>query len=87
LASHQRVLMLSGDIHRNALDAFTNGPALFPLHEATSSGAAIKDAVVAGTLRHNFGLVDVGPHQIDISLFKGNRLELSRTILRQSWLP
>ena len=87
LASQQRVLMLSGDIHRNALDAFTNGPNRFPLHEATSSGAAIKDAVVAGAVRQNFGIVDVGPQQIDISLFNRNRLELSRTIFRQTWLP
>jgi len=87
LASQQRVLMLSGDIHRNALDAFTNGPNAFPLHEATSSGAAIKDAVVFGTVRQNFGVVDVGPVQIDVSLFNRNHLELSRTIFRQTWLP
>lgn len=87
LASQQRVLMLSGDIHRNALDAFTNGPNRFPLHEATSSGAAVKDAVVAGALRQNFGVVDVGPQQVDIRLFSQNRLEHSRTILRQNWLP
>jgi alkaline phosphatase D len=87
LAAQQRVLMLSGDIHRNALDAFTNGPNQFPLHEATSSGAALKDAVVAGAVRQNFGILDVGPQQIDISLFNRNRLELSRTIFRQTWLP
>jgi alkaline phosphatase D len=87
LAAQQRVLMLSGDIHRNALDAFTNGPNLFALHEATSSGAAIKDAVVAGAVRQNFGILDIGPQQVDISLFSRNRLELSRTIFRQTWLP
>jgi alkaline phosphatase D len=87
LAAQQRILVLSGDIHRNALDAFTNGPNLFPLHEATSSGAALKDAVVAGVVRQNFGIVDIGPQQVDISLFKRNRLEHSRTIFRQPWLP
>ena len=87
LAAQQRVLMLSGDIHRNALDAFTNGPNKFALHEATSSGAAIKDAVVAGAVRQNFGILDIGAQQIDISLFSRNRLELSRTIFRQTWLP
>jgi len=87
LAAQQRVLMLSGDIHRNALDAFTNGPNLFPLHEATSSGAAVKDAVVAGTARQNFGILDVGPQQVDISLYSRNRVEMSRTIFRQTWLP
>jgi len=87
LAAQQRILILSGDIHRNALDAFTNGPDRFPLHEATSSGAALKDAVVAGAVCQNFGIVDVGPQQVDISLFKRNRLQLSRTIFRQPWLP
>lgn len=87
LAAQQRVLMLSGDIHRNALDAFTNGPNLFALHEATSSGTAVKDAVVAGAMRQNFGILDIGPQQVDISLFNRNRLELSRTIFRQTWLP
>ena len=87
LAAQQRVLMLSGDIHRNALDAFTNGPNQFALQEATSSGAALKDAVVAGAVRQNFGILDVGVQQIDISLFNRNRLELSRTIFRQTWLP
>ena len=87
LASRQRVLVLSGDIHRNAMDAFTNGPNAFPLHEATSSGAAIKDAVVAGAMQQNFGILDVDPQQIDIGLFHQNRRELSRTIVRQTWLP
>jgi alkaline phosphatase D len=87
LASQQRILVLSGDIHRNALDAFTNGPNRFPLHEATCSGAALRDAVVAGALRRNFGIVDIGPQQVDIRLFKRNRLELSRAIFRQPWLP
>jgi alkaline phosphatase D len=87
LAAQQRILVLSGDIHRNALDAFTNGPNLFPLHEATSSGAALKDAVVAGAVCQNFGIVDIGAQQVDISLFKRNRLEYARTIFRQPWLP
>jgi len=87
LAARQRILVLSGDIHRNALDAFTNGPDLFPLHEATPSGCALKDAVVAGAACQNFGLVDIGAQQVNISLFKRNRLEQSRTIFRQSWLP
>jgi alkaline phosphatase D len=87
LAAQQRMLMLSGDIHRNALDAFTNGPNMFPLHEATSSGAALKDAVVAGAVRQNFGIVDIGPQQVDINLYNRNKLESSRTIFRQTWLP
>jgi alkaline phosphatase D len=87
LAAKQRMLLLSGDIHRNDIDAFSNGPGAFPLHEATSSGAAVKDAVVVGAMRQNFGVLDVGPHQVDINLFKGNRREFTRTIFNQSWLP
>jgi alkaline phosphatase D len=87
LAAQQRILVLSGDIHRNALDAFTNGPNKFPLHEATSAGAALRDAVVVGAACRNFGIVDIGPQQVDISLFKHNRLEFARTIFRTPWLP
>ena len=87
LSAQQRVLVLSGDIHRNALDAFTNGPNQFPLHEATSSGAALKDGVVTGAVCQNFGIVDVGPQQVDINLYNRNNLEFSRTIFRQTWLP
>jgi alkaline phosphatase D len=87
LAAQQRVLVLSGDIHRNALDAFTNGPNLFPLHEATSSGAAVRDAVVVGATRRNYGLVDIDAEQLGVRLFKNNALESSRTIQRLTWLP
>jgi len=47
----------------------------------------VKDAVVAGTARQNFGILDVGPQQVDISLYSRNRVEMSRTIFRQTWLP
>lgn len=85
LAAKQRMLCLSGDIHRNELDAFYTGG--WPLHEATSSGAAVRDAVVAGQARQNFGLLDVGPAEVRIQLFeKGVRRE-SRTLARSTWLP
>src|SRR5690606_20184796 len=57
LASRQRMLVLSGDIHRNELDAFYTGG--FPLHEATSSGAGVRDAVVVGTSLQNYGVLDI----------------------------
>lgn len=85
LAAQQRMLVLSGDIHRNALDAFYTGR--LPLHEATSSGAAIRDAVVVGASRRNFGLLDIDPQTVTIRLFKGNQLEQQRVLDRQSWLP
>jgi alkaline phosphatase D len=85
LAAQQRMLVLSGDIHRNDLDAFYTGG--LPLHEATSSGAAVRDAVVVGAARQNYGLLDVDALLVTIQLFKRNRLELQRVLDRQSWLP
>jgi alkaline phosphatase D len=86
-AAARRTLMLSGDIHRNESDAFfTQG---WPLHEATSSGAAVKDAVVVGTTRRNYGLLDINAEKVSVTLYAQNRLEKkwSRTIDRRSWLP
>lgn len=85
LAANQRMLVLSGDIHRNRLDAFYTGG--WPLHEATSSGAAVRDAVVVGALRQNYGLLDVDAQQVAIRLFRSGALEQQRTLSRQSWLP
>ena len=85
LAAGQRMLVLSGDIHRNQLDAFyTSG---LPLHEATSSGAAVRDAVVAGASRQNYGMLDVADDQLTIRLFKQNRVEQQRVLDRNTWLP
>ena len=85
LAARQRVLALSGDIHRNELDAFYTGG--WPLHEATSSGAAVKDAVVVGQARQNFGLLDVGPAEVRIQLFEKGVCRQTRTLARSTWLP
>lgn len=85
LATTHRTLVLSGDIHRNNLDAFmTNG---FPLHEATSSGAAIRAAVALGAPRHNHGLVDVTAAHVEVRLYKKNALEFQRRLSRSTWLP
>ena len=85
LAAQQRLLVLSGDIHRNDLDAFFTGG--FPLHEATSSGAAIRDSVIVGSARQNFGLLDIDAATVTIQLFAKNRLEQRRVLNRQTWLP
>lgn len=85
LAAQQRMLVLSGDVHRNCLDAFYAGR--LPLHEATSSGAAVRDAVVFGASRQNYGLLDIDPQTVTIRLFKRNQLEQQRVLDRQSWLP
>lgn len=86
-ADERRTLALSGDIHRNALDEFSN--TLFPLYEATSSGAAIKELVVAGDDRKNFGLLDIDDTHVSIKLFADNQLETDkmRRLVRATWAP
>jgi alkaline phosphatase D len=87
IASENKVLVLSGDIHRNETDAFfTNG---FPLHEATSSGAAVKDAVLVGQTRRNYGLLDISSTEVQVRLFADNKEESkwSRKLSRSTWLP
>lgn len=85
LARAQRMLVLSGDIHRNELDAFYTGG--WPLHEATSSGAAIRDAVILGAERRNFGLLDVDAATVTVRLFNKAREEMQRILVRATWLP
>jgi len=85
LAAAQRMLVLSGDIHRNELDAFFTGG--WPLHEATTSGAAVRDAVVVGAARKNYGLLDIDANTVSIELFKNKQPEQQRVLDRQTWLP
>jgi alkaline phosphatase D len=84
-AAARRTLLLSGDIHRNEFDAFHTGG--FPLHEATSSGAAVKLAVVVGPRRENYGLVDVDESSVRVRLFDKDGLQDERVIDRARWLP
>jgi alkaline phosphatase D len=85
-ASQFRSLVLSGDIHRNESDmTSTIG---YPLHEATSSGAAIRDAVVIGQDRRNYGLLDINADTVTITLYANDQVEpqWTRVIHRASWL-
>jgi alkaline phosphatase D len=84
-AAKRRMLMLSGDIHRNAFDAFHTGG--FPLHEATSSGAAVKDAVVIGRELRNFGVLDVDKATVTQRLFSHGKETDRRVLGRAEWLP
>lgn len=87
LAAQERILVLSGDIHRNDCDAFHTGG--WPLHEATASGAAVRDAVVVGARRRNYGLLDISADRVSFRLFADNKEEtrLARTLARSTWLP
>ncbi len=84
-SSFRRTLALSGDIHRNSSDEFAGKR--FPLYEATSSGAAIGELVVAGERRNNFGIVEIDSTHASISLYAQNKIEpkLKRRIVRSSW--
>lgn len=86
-ADQRRTLALSGDIHRNALDEFANRH--LPLYEATSSGAAVKELVVTGANRRNFGLLSIDGTHVSISLFANNKAETdkARRLVRASWAP
>jgi alkaline phosphatase D len=86
LASQHRTLVLSGDIHRNnSYQCLSTGG--LGLLEATSSGVAVKDAVVIGKRRRNFGMLDIRDSAIDVSLYADGKIEpdLSGQILRINW--
>lgn len=86
LAAKSRTLVLSGDIHRNEVDIFpdTGG---FPLHEATSSGAAVRTGVVVGGKQENFGLLDIGEKIASVRLFHrgSEQNKLARSYDIQTW--
>ena len=86
-ADKRRTYALSGDIHRNDQDAFAN--TRFPLYEATSSGAGVRELVVAGAQRQNFGLLDIDDTYVSTTLYANNQLEQDkrRRVLRGSWTP
>jgi alkaline phosphatase D len=79
------MMVLSGDIHRNRLDGHFAGA--FALHEATASGAAVRDAVVIGAQRRNYGLLDIDAASLTVRLFHDGQEEGQRSYDRQSWLP
>jgi alkaline phosphatase D len=86
LAANQRMLVLSGDIHHNRLGRVETGG--FPLHEATSSGAAVRTLVVAGAEQQNFGLLDIDANTVTIRLFHRGVDEVEpRVIDRDTWQP
>jgi len=87
LAKEHRMIVLSGDIHRNDVDAFYTGG--FPLHEVTSSGAAVRDAVTIGAQQQNFGFVEISGTDTIARLFHFNAREkfLDRDFDNATWLP
>lgn len=86
LAAKSRILVLSGDIHRNDVD-IVQGTGGFPIHEATASGAAVCYAVVLGKKQENFGLLEIDENNLSVQLFhKGKeQKELTRCYDIASW--
>lgn len=85
MASQYKVLALSGDIHRNAVDIFQTQSRW--LYEATSSGAAVCTGVFLGSEQQNFGLLDIQTDCIQVRLFHFNQEEpeLARTYHLNQW--
>jgi alkaline phosphatase D len=89
-AQTRRLLMLSGDIHRNDSAAAISGSGGFALHEATSSGAAVKGGlVVVGSRRHNYGILETSAQELTIKLYADNAEEthLTRRLRVADWMP
>ena len=84
IASRHRTLLLSGDVHYNAFASHAGNGGL-PLHEATSSGAAVRDAVVYGHDIENFGLVEVHADTVALRFFDRDGEAAGRVIRRSDW--
>ncbi len=84
IAGKHRTLMLSGDLHHNDF-ASHGGTAGLPLHEATASGAAVRDAVVYGHDIENFGLVELGADELRLRFFDRDHEASPRHIRRADW--
>jgi alkaline phosphatase D len=84
LAARHRLLMLSGGLQHNAFASHVHARG-WPLHEATSSGAAIRDAIVYGAEVENFALAEIDATEVRIRLFDRDGEALPRRIERQGW--
>lgn len=84
LAKVHNILILSGDIHDNNLASYglDGGRNLF---EATASGAAVRTAVVFGTMQRNFGMLTIDDSTVSIALSKSGATQYQGTIDRAAW--
>lgn len=85
LAARHRTLLLSGDMHHNAFASHAEAGGL-SLHEATSSGAAVRDAVLYGRDVENFGLAEVGAGTVALRFFDRDGEAPGRVIERADWM-
>ena len=86
LAQQHRILVLSGDIHENGFSVIPldGGKCLF---EATASGAAIRLLVTLLSPRQNYGLLEISPQELLVSLFSFGQLNQGKVwrIDRARW--
>jgi alkaline phosphatase D len=84
LAARHRLLMLSGDLQHNDF-ASHGGHDGWPLHEATASGAAVRDALLYGAEVENFAMAEVGSAEVRLRFFDATGEAASRRIDRGTW--
>ncbi|HEY8878333.1 MAG TPA: hypothetical protein VIN03_12270 [Roseateles sp.] len=84
IASRQRLLMLSGGLLRNAFASHVSAQG-WPLHEASASGAAVRDAILYGAEIQNFALAEIEPAEVRIRFFDRDGETAPRHIARESW--
>ncbi|KQW51971.1 MULTISPECIES: alkaline phosphatase D family protein [unclassified Roseateles] len=84
IADGHRLLMLSGDVHYNVFASHGDADGL-ALHEATASGAAIRDAVVFGDEIENFGIAEVLAGEVQVRFFHRKGQSRPRRIGRADW--
>ena len=87
LARQYKVLVLSGDIHNNRMQSMDLGGGRW-LHDATSSGAAIRQLVGTGSKCENYGLLAVSPQALRLDFFSHGTPDSvgSWSIDRNTWL-
>ena len=87
LARQYKVLVLSGDIHSNRMQSMDLGGGRW-LHDATSSGAAIRQLVGTGSKCENYGLLAVSPQALRLDFFSHGTPDSvgSWSIDRNTWV-
>lgn len=84
IAARHRLLMLGGGLGHNAFASHVQARG-WPLHEATSSGAAMRDAVLYGAEVENFAVAEIEPARVRIRFFDRDGEAAPRSIDRDGW--
>lgn len=84
LAARHRLLMLSGTMRQNDFASHASASG-WPLHEATSSGAAVRDAVIYGAELENFAIAQINPAEVRLRFFERDGETAPRHIARADW--